>query len=506
MPDGDNGAVGLIAENRDTLASGRRQTLWVGAALAAILVGFWPTLASFGQVWERFTYSHGYPTALLALWLLWRRRDALRDAHPYRPAALPLLGLSLLWVAAKVMNVQVVHEGVLPLLLLAWAAMVAGPKAARRLAPGIVVFLFAVPFWEVLTPVLQGITVKVSGGLAGAMGIPTVIRGELVTIPSGTFDIEDACAGVGYFIVGLLIATLYAHLFLDRWRTRIEVMALGGIIAIVGNWVRVTGVILVGHFSHMQSSLVHHHGTFGWVVFGGAFLFVFFPWAHHLDKRDRAAGGSGPPPAEPEPPAHRATRGVALPELVLATAVALVGPLLYFGAGALPTRPAELVPLPAPPAEWTELPASHERPFDWTPGFRDPDVTRATGWTNGSAQVYRDETLYREERQGRELIGEGTGIAPSSYLLSERVLWLRGNDLWVRQAVVALPNRSVLLVWYWYRVGGVRAVSSGWAKVLSLVGFFRRRPASEVISVSTLCAKDDCREALATLQSFLGSR
>ncbi len=492
-----------VAASEKLERAGQRQVLLVGGSLLFILAAFWPTLLSYGSVWDRYTYSHGYATALLTLWLLWRRRDALLDGRPYWAAAIPLVGLSLTWVAATVMNIQVVHQGVLPLILVAWAATVAGPKAARRFAPGLVIFLFAVPFWEVLIPPLQALTIKVSGGIAGGLGIPATIRGEFITTPAGTFHVERGCAGLAFFIIGVLIATLYAHLFLERWKTRIEVVALGGAIGIVGNWVRVTGVVLIGYATELKSPLIRHHGITGWVIFAVGFLFVFFPVAQRLGKGERGRGAGGPALGRPglSPASGRA--GVALPELVLATALAVVGPLAYFGIAALPAAPPETAPLRPPPAAWRELPASHPRPFDWSPDFRDPDVTQTTGWTNGSKEVYRERLLYREERQGRELVGGGNRIAPPAKLLADGTIWLRAEDLWVRQAAVVEPDDRVVLVWYWYRVGGVRAVSPGWAKVLELWAFLRRRQNSQVVSVSTLCHEDDCGDGVATLRDFI---
>jgi EpsI family protein len=504
VSDGGVGPLELSVEALGGRARDRRkQTLLTGASLVVMLAAFWPTLASFGSVWERPLYSFAYPTALLALWLLWRRRDALLDGSPCWAAALPLLGLSLVWMAATVMDVQVVHEGVLPLLVLAWVAVLAGPKAARRFAPGIVVFLFTVPFWESFRPPLQALTVKVSGGAAGALGIPALIRGDLITIPAGAIRVEGTCAGAAQFIVGLLIATLYAHLFLERWRTRIEAVAVAAAISIVSNWIRVTGLIYIGQHTHMQSPLMHKHQLYGWAIFAAAFLLIFFPFARHLEKRERAGRVHGASPDEATEAPRSGQGGATRWEILVTTALAVLGPLVYFGVGALPATAPEAPLLPSPPSAWRELPASRERPFDWSPGFRDPDASGATGWTNGTAVVYGDWLMYRKERQGRELIGGDNGIAPSSSLLAERSVWLRDRDLWFRQAAVALPDQRVLLVWYWYRVGGVRAVSPAWAKLLELVAFLRRRPASEVVSLSVVCAESDCRDAAATLQEFV---
>lgn len=77
--------------------------------------------------------------------------------------------------------------------------------------------------------------------------------------------------------------------------------------------------------------------------------------------------------------------------------------------------------------------------------------------------------------------------------------------LWVQQAVVLTPEGPVL-VWYWYRVGGVDTFSPVHAKILEIPAFLSRRRASELIALSAACEADNCRDAFQALAGFMGVR
>ncbi|MDZ7781379.1 MAG: exosortase A, partial [Gemmatimonadota bacterium] len=475
--------------------------MWVGVSLGAVLAALWPTLLSFHDVWTSYTYSHGYLVAGLSAWLLWRARARLWEGDAGRNLALPiLLALGLLWLAATVMQLRVVHQGVLPLAVAAWALGVAGPPGFRAVLPATSLFLFAVPFWEVFIGPLQQLTILVSGNVVRLFGIQAEISGELVRIPSGTFEVAGTCAGLNFFIVGTFLGTAYAYLFLNRWRSRLAMVALAAATAVVANWVRVTGLVVIGHVTEMTHDLLQSHQTYGWVIFSVAFVLLFW-LMRGLERRDRKRGqGDDLVRARPGPLPEE---GVVRRRALLACGALLVGPLIYFVVGALPARAGAS---PAPEATeamdpWRVAP-SDARPFDWRPEFGGAGVEHAWVWTNGTVEIYHDRLVYPEQRQGAELIGGPNRIAEASAIAAERPTWLRDLDRTVREALIMTPEGPVL-VWYWYRVGGVETVSPAWAKLLELWGFVRRRPVAELEALSVACGTDGCEEDAAALRELM---
>jgi EpsI family protein len=555
-------------------------------SLLIVLVAFWPSVSGFFEVWSRYNYSHGFLVAPLCAWLVWRKKEILLPpGETFPPAFVFLVGLSVLWLFAVVMQVQVAHLALFPFVLFFWAAAVLGWKVGRPLLPILAIFLLVVPFWEALTPLLQGITTAVSGSVLSLLGITAEIRNHQILLPSGVIEVATECSGLGFFLVGLTLGAFASQLFLKRWRSRLTLVALAGFIAMVSNWIRVAGLTLVGHYTQMESDLLAEHGTFGWVIFTISLVPLFFlgrrieRWDRSLEERrgspaDPAKAGvqEGDPGVgigEPEGTADQVTMAAAEPagiepegagevhaagpggaqatedpgaaevpggaettegpgaakapaaptapedglpyrapslttRILLATALAVVGPLLFFGVGTLPraqTPDQELASL-VPGDGWQAVESPAPRPYEWEPDFQGASEHERAAFTNGEARLFGDRLVYESQAQGAELIYFANRIAEPRAVLAERLLSPMGSgERWVRETVVGTAEGPVL-VWHWYRVGGVETAFEPWAKVLEIVAFFRRSPRAELVALSTLCAPQSCESAFEAMRHF----
>ena len=417
--------------------------------------------------------------------------------------------LSFVWLVAVVANLRAVHQLALVLLLSAWWVRVLGRRAVHVVAPIAATFLLAVPIWGALVPILRRMTVVASGALVGLLRVPAEIQGDFISIESGTFIVENGCAGLNYLLGGLVIGAFYANLVLTGWRARVAVVALIGAISVVGNWIRVASLVVIGHVTHMQSSVIGNHLWLGWVIFSVG-LIPFFLIARKLEQRDHAAqraptrssGGEGETIAFHERVAwpERARRAA------FASLVAITGPLLYSVFAAMP--PADLRTWPSVDDEiggWM-LAETLPRPFTWLPRYEGADERYSASLERGDAHVYVDRLVYRGQSQGRELIHSENRIAGPDEVLRDGITGgVRTNGRWVRQAIVRAPEGPIL-VWYWFRVGGIDTFSPLRAKALEVVAFFRRSARAELLAVSAPCDADDCLRALEALSGFMISR
>jgi exosortase len=529
------------------LGRDQRNSGWsVAAAFLLMMALFWPSVLSFPRMWLQFdgTYgmSHAWLVTGLVAWLPRRDRDSLLAAeNGYGFAFLPLAGLTFLWLAVTIAQIQVFHQVTFLLLLGCWGLAVFGRHALRTVVAASLTFLLALPIWDALVPTLGRVTTLVSGGLVRLLGITAEIRGDLVSIPAGTFLIGSSCSGVRFLLAGLVIGAFYAHLLVRRWPVQLAVIGIAAITSVVGNWIRVTCLILIGHVTSMESSLMEDHGLFGWLVFAAG-LVPFFLLAPRIEEWDAARirgddtrsksrkrrNGSGreldieekgsAPMATPnslEPEGYSVRRlerpvfGNVPPRAAAAVAVAAVGPILYFAIGAMPAvdlheKSLEAVALGE---GWHVDRSSGERPFDWRPAYQGEQEHESLAFTDGERFVYGDRFVYREQRQGAKLIGYPNGIAPASDIFEERVIGPvePSGRLWVRQAVV-LTQEGPVLVWYWYRVGGVDTFSPVHAKVLEVPAFLSRRRAAELMALSAVCEPDNCRDAFQALAELMGAR
>lgn len=472
----------------------RGGVLYAPLLLCALLmiVGFGPTIISFPEAWNE-DRTHGYAVAAFCVWMLWRARGELQGSDKLRlPGALTAFGLSLGWLLAHVAGIRVGEQLLLLLLIIAWAGASFGSAGVRRFATICSVFLLAVPVWEVLLGVLQFLTVTVNSAAVRALGIPAKVSGNQIHFSSGIVEIAQSCAGLSYFMSALTIGVVYGQLFLRTWRTRLEVAGIAVVLAIVSNWIRVFGLVLVGYYSKMQSPLMREHATYGWVIFAIVMVvfFVLVAW------RERSAqwqvAGSSMPVSRDDTKGNVDWRDVGMP-----TAIALAGPVLFWCL----TLVSEVAPAPPNPPG-TSIDASWVRssPRDtmmWSPAYRGQSERRVLALTRDGRTVQVDRFLFAQQQQGAELINGNNRI--SEEVLEERIVGPLDDRLrTVQQAVVRTPS-GVRIVWYWYSVAGVETASAARAKLLEIPAFVLRSPPAELIAVSTPCDAGSCTDALPAL-------
>ena len=520
----------------------RRSMLGVAAAFLLTLALFWPTVASFPGAWDQFGMSHGWLVAGVVVWIAWKDRGRLLEAESGFPLALlPLAGLSLFWLAATVAHIQIFHQATLVFLLVAWALAVFGSSGVRTALGAAATFLLALPFWGFLVPALRTMAAFVSGGLVRLIGIPAEIEGDIIRITYGTFVVADSCAGLRFLLAGLTVGAFYALVLVRRWPVQLAIVGLAAAVAIVGNWVRITILIVLGHVTEMQSGLITNHLGFGWVVFTVG-LVPFFLLARAIEVRaevraarrrarvesEEGLQGEGEEPESGEleavleeqgqgPGREEGTGGEQevrraarlIQRAFVASAVAVAGPVLFFAIGAMPAVESGEGGLEevARGEEWRVADMSPERPFDWRPAYQGEQEHDSLAFTDGERFVYGDRLVYREQAQGAKLIGFPNRIAPGGDIFEERLMGPvdPSGSLWVKQAVVMDPAGPIL-VWYWYRVGGVDSFSPVHAKVLEVPAFLSRRRASELIALSSACEPDNCRDAFQALGDLTGAR
>lgn len=467
----------------------RSIVIGLGAALA--FLGLWVSWSQFPGVWTN-DRNNGWVIAALTLWLLWRDRVTFGAAGAAQPAAVVLVGLfSLAWLGAVVMSIDVVHLALVPTILLAWLYAVNGRIAAGKALQVAALFALALPVWEVLIPLLQGMTVLVNTALIAVVRLPAKVEGSLILLEAGTLHVANSCAGFNYLMSGLTLGAAYAFLFTKRWQSRLKIVLVAGSVAIVGNWFRVFGLVLVGHFTKMQSSLMEDHVAYGWIIFAAS-MPLFFKIASRIERQESTIDVAQAPDDN-----RSATGGIRT--VILATGAALIGPLLFMGLSA--AQP-DVSPSKQPSgiAQVAELSAAVAEETVWKPAFAQYVHHQVFTGDVDSSTIQIDNFTYRVADRSGEMIGGGNRLAADSLIVREAMLGPLDEQLrMVRESVVRTGRTEGRLAWYWYEVGSSDTPSSARARLLQLWAFLTRNPQAGITVVSAACEDGNCtraREAL----------
>jgi exosortase len=262
--------------------------------LFAILFGAWIALfhyygnATLGYVksaslfdWARGVYAwaggddqHGAYIPYAVPIFLWLKRKELAEisARIWWPAVLYFAFAVLLHFAA--FRVQQARVSVLAFILglHALIALVWGPVAMRRTVFPIFLLLFCIPFGSLADPItfkLRMIVTKVSVAFShDILGIQVFRDGSQIFGENGRalYDVAPACSGMRSLVAMSALAVIYAFLNFDSVWRRAVLIAFALPLALLGNIIRITTVIIVGDVVNQQAAVAIEQ-KFGFVTF-----------------------------------------------------------------------------------------------------------------------------------------------------------------------------------------------------------------------------------------------
>ncbi len=172
--------------------------------------------------------------------------------------------------AAQASTTPLIAQLALPALWMTAIWAFAGSRNARRFVAPLGYLYVAIPVWHLSIEYLRSLTILVVSGWIRAAGLPAFIEGNLFHVPSGTFEVQEGCAGFHYALVALALAALVGVLHHRRAVPAALLVFFGLMLAVVGNWLRVFGTVVVGQSSDQNFLFLlirDHHPFFGWALF-----------------------------------------------------------------------------------------------------------------------------------------------------------------------------------------------------------------------------------------------
>ncbi len=314
--------------------------------LVAVLVLYRDVIAKLVLAWQTDgNYSHGFLIVPMALYLVWERRGSLAAAAA-RPsiAGLALVVASLGVLVAGTLGAELFLTRVSLLGVLAGAVLwLSGWRHLRALAFPIAFLLLMIPipailFNQVAFP-LQLLASRFGEAALGAVGIPVLREGNVITLSHMTLEVVEACAGIRSLVSLLTLAIVYGYVTERRTWVRVAVALSAIPVAIVANGVRVAGTGIAAQAWGPEGAEGFFHSFSGWAIFLVATALLVgvhrvFAWGAGAIERRRRAGsldGRADSPAdgklEAPPPSGRRyhvaplSRALLLSLLLVASAV-----------------------------------------------------------------------------------------------------------------------------------------------------------------------------------------
>jgi len=482
-----------------------------GVVLAAIFIGYRTTWAAMVHLWNTSdTYAHGWLIAPVSLWCLFRLRRRL-VACTQQPAwtGLLLLGASgACWSLGTLADVQLVQQLGVVALVIGAALLVFGWECCRVAAFPLGFLLFAVPMGHELTPLLVQMTADFVVFAVQATGIPLYREGNSFVIPSGSWSVVSGCSGVRYLMATLTVGVLFAYLNYRSWTRRLAFVGVAILVAIVANWLRAFGIVMIAHFSGMKLALGVDHYIYGWVFFG-VVIFILMTIGMMWSDTDPDGGDEQARLLSPT----SAGRAKATPTLV----AALIGLLLVlawpWGVAKLgATKSAETlsggVLMSLVPVDWKPVPS---RVVEWSPHFVGEPQRLVLNLESEKERMGLEVIWYPGQTQGSEL-----NHAENRLIHEKDPVWKRLRATTrqnisspfppARESMLARrQDGSRLLVWQFEWVGGTFVRDALESKLVTMESLLRGRgnAAAGLVFFTPLDDGEKIGGARARLRSFV---
>lgn len=243
-------------------------------AIVLAIIGFGGSLVELAERWSRQEeYSHGFVIPIVAAWLLWSRREALRSSVGQPSSVGPALVLLALvmQVTGELSAIFIFSQVGFVVALFGIALALGGYSLLKVIFIPIAFLLFAIPlpyFIDAeLTLRLQLLSSQLGVGVIRIFGIAVYLDGNIIDLGDYKLQVVEACSGLRYLYPLLSLSFLAAYLFNGPLWKRLIVFLSAIPIAIGMNGARIglVGVLVDRWGRQMADGALHLFE--GWVIF-----------------------------------------------------------------------------------------------------------------------------------------------------------------------------------------------------------------------------------------------
>lgn len=460
--------------------------------------------------WFSSTYSHCAFILPISLYLVWRIRRNLESLVP-RPSfwILPLvLALAFAWLLGQLTSTYVIqHFGLVAIIVsLIWGAI--GTPAARVLGIPLIFMFFAVPMGDSLIPWLQDFSAWFAIKLLDLTGVPALLEGRIITIPSGKWEVAEACSGIRFLLASLTMGFVYAAIVYRTWGRRIAFLTVSALIPVLANGLRVYGIILTDYLGGTRIARSADHIFAGWLFISIITVLLFavgMRWREQPPKVPSKGCSTEDELTGQALPQVKATASIsrlvvfAAMALVLAGAAPLTAKLLNQESDtASPNLRAPLVSLPCSPTS--------RDPFDWRPTLLAPDAELVQTYACLGHVVKLHLAYYGSSRKDAKLVS-------STNSLFDKLRWERIGEGSVEASIEGKPirvhqtsvrsARTTLVLWNWYWADGKLTSDEYEAKWLLVKSRLTRSRLGSAVIVAAAEEQPGDPSATSILRSFV---
>lgn len=481
-----------MQQNYNSLEYSHTLKVWAIVSIALIFFVFLykDSIKTLFEIWDNYgTYSHGYMTVLLSVYLTFvcAKENRIDYSKPSVISIICLILVSILWLVSYLSEINLGQALCLPIFVFFTATYFLGLRNFRVLLTPALILLLVMPVWGVFHPVLQKIAIYLVDSSLSFSSLEYQSVGNKIVMPIGIFEIEKSCSGLRFILVGVLLSVVFGFLNYKSYWTTILLVFSSVLIMLIANAIRILIIIAIGVQKGMENPLVQDHASLGWVVFA-VFLVPLFVLARSLNPNLLFV----------EKPKRNASKKnvFTFPKMFFT--------ILFY------TVTISLAPLYAQYAQGRiDKVAEINASFNAVSGWRKSDLNRSKWEINYSLYSQRYKSEFSSEEGGVALsvylytreVPQGELININNHLIDESkwrivsdnqnkaiVLGNQSNLFYVNEVVIESDVfDECKKVWYWFDVDGETYTKEWEVKLSKVLMVVKGKSGGAINTLSTSC-------------------
>jgi exosortase A len=480
----------------------RKSLILFSILLIGLLMLWWPTVAHwFSIVWSVDVFAHGLLVPIISAVMIWSRRDGLRAI---KPTPDPLGGLVIvvacfIWLGGAVLDTALLAHLALAVVLQGLVILVFGRVLYRFILFPMIFLFLAVPFGASVIEPMQHGTARIVIFALDILGADFRADGVLIELPSGLYEVAQACAGVKFLFTSIVTGVLLANMVFKSWQRRAVIIVTSIALPIIANALRVLGILGIAELSSQDFAKDVDHIVYGW-VFLSMVLLALIAFAYRISDRTDTEAEFKTLPLSPQ--FYNFAKRVGWTSILLLAATGLLAPNQF----ASPYREGP----PESAQFFKHVPAGFRQLENSTPipkaSFFNADLIASDVFRRGGIVFRAQYGQYEPLGAGRRLFQTANRVAPSDWqeLTGMRKTLEVTCGMPIRQ-MVFMRNNVRALVWATDWVGSYSVNNSLQEKLRTLYARVLTEKSDGARFVLTAMVNDDFEPVHAVFSKFIST-
>jgi exosortase len=136
---------------------------------------------------------------------------------------------------------------------------------------------------------LKDVAVQLAAHASEALGVTLQRSGTTLWLAGGVLEIENPCSGLRSLLAMLATGVVLASLLPSGWGRRALLVLLAVPMAIAGNALRISLLVMMAHYVGIKQALGTFHDVSGYLTYGLSLAGLLAAWALLQPRRPREA-------------------------------------------------------------------------------------------------------------------------------------------------------------------------------------------------------------------------